>query len=413
MQMGSRPSFLQERNRRLVLDILRTSEVVTIANISQRTQLSTTTLLKTIDYFMQINLVTSAGKGSASDGGGKRPALYRFNASYGYVICIALFGTSILFALADARSNIFYKETVFIKENERIERVVDLVSNFIAKWQRPGAPRIDEKMKLLGIVMASTGVIDPARGICLTASRFSAWESNTQVRALIQDKVRLRVPFIMDNYNRFFAFAEKSMGCAKGRKTIIDIVAGYDGLGAGVIIDESIRRGPRYLSGEIGHMCLNPFDVEVCHCGGRGCFEQLVSCERLIRKVESGRAEHPESNIFRDAAGKIVLQDIFDASNEGDSFACQLMDEIINWFAIGITNVVLAFDPEIIIISGDYRNAGAYFRKELSRKMDKVSLVRMEKHVDIAYSSYDEEGAILGSASYILDDYFANRLQFS
>jgi hypothetical protein len=36
----------------------------------------------------------------------------------------------------------------------------------------------------------------------------------------------------------------------------------------------------------------------------------------------------------------------------------------------------------------------------------------MSKKLVIQYSTFDDEGALLGGASYVLYDYFANRFQY-
>ncbi len=410
--VGHNQSSTRINNRRLVLDILRNSEDITVSQIAQKIHLSKTTLWKIMDHFVQNNLAVSAGKAEASDELGKKPELYRFNESYGYTISITIYGSSILLALTDARANVFYKEVVFIHENESLSRIIELVANFIRKWQEPDAPNIKEEAKLLGIVIASSGVVDSERGRSITASRFHSWQTEAPIKDLLKEHVEFKAPFYIDNYNRFFAFAEKTLGCARDKKNIVNVVAGYDGLGAGIIAENRIKRGPRYLTGEIGHMCLNPDDEETCHCGGKGCFEQLVSCERLIGRAEAYREEHADSMIYADNPEKITLQKIFDASNAGDAWACLLMDEVISWFAIGLYNINLVFNSEIIIISGDYRNAGPYFLRQLSEKIEQVSLLRMNKNFDIRYSSFDEEGPLRGGASYVLHEYFTKRREY-
>ena len=412
LKNGHNPSSIRISNRRLVLDILRNAEDITVAQISKQIQLSKTTLWKVVDHFMQSNMVVINGKAEASDEGGKKPELYRFNEFYGYVIAIAIYGSFISLALTDAKARIFYKEIVYLEGDKSLNRVVEIIANFIQKWQELGLPNIKKGAKLLGIVIASSGIVDWINGRCLTASRFSSWPTGAPIKDLIKERVEFKAPFYIDNYNRFFAFAEKTIGCAREKRNIIDIVAGQDGLGAGIIVDDNIKRGPRFLTGEIGHMCLNANDEETCHCGGKGCFEQLVSCERLINKAEKGRAEHPGSAIYKDDSATVKLQDIFDAANAGDAWGRQLLDEIIHWFAIAIQNVSLVFNSEIVIVSGDYRKAGAYFLQQLSEKMERVSLIRMSKEIQICYSSFDEEGALLGAACYVLHDYFAQRLQF-
>jgi len=405
---GHNPASIRIDNQKLVLEIIRNSKNITVTQIAEKIQLSKTTLWKIIDRFLEQNLILNIGKANCPDDRGKKPELYCFNESYGYVISIALYGYLIILALTDAKANIFYMEKVSLHENEPLDKVIRIISTFIAKWQEP-ENLLDhwKKSKLLGIVIAATGVIDYRTGVCFTASRFNNWPPETRIKDLIQQEVELKAPFYIDNYNRFFAYAERTLGRG-GNKNIIVIVQSHDGLGAGIIEEGKIKRGPRFLAGEIGHICLNPFYSEPCHCGGHGCFEQLVSTELLLKKAISGRNEHPESMIYSRNKSSVNLQDIFDSADKDDSWAQELLHDLITWFSIGFQNILLVFNPEVFIISGDYRNAGKYFKERLLSSMESRSIVRMKKCVSIEYSQFDEVGAILGGACYVLDDFFHN-----
>lgn len=390
---------------------MRSSGDITVTQIAKSIQLSKTTIWKTIDHLLQQNMIINVGKAASSEEGGKKPELYRFNADYGYVISIAVYGNFILMTLADSLANMFYKEKLFIQENESLDNVVSIVASFIEKWQNPeNLPKNRKNMVLLGIVLALTGVIDSKNGLCITASRFTSWPPNTPIRDLIQEKVICKADLYLDNNNRYFAFAEKTVGGYENYQNIIDIVAGHDGLGAGIIVENKIERGPKYLSGEIGHMCLNPFDDETCHCGGKGCFEQLVSIERLLKKAKSLKGSYPDSIISK--SEEITLPLIFQSANDGDQLGRMLVDEIITWFAIGINNVSLVFNPEVIIISGDYAKAGDYFLTNLRKKVDMISLTRMMKNFEIHYSTFDSEGSAIGGACFVLNDFFQNKFVY-
>jgi hypothetical protein len=57
-------------------------------------------------------------------------------------------------------------------------------------------------------------------------------------------------------------------------------------------------------------------------------------------------------------------------------------------------------------------NAGKYFKEKLLSSMESRSIVRMKKCVSIEYSQFDEVGAILGGACYVLDDFFHNNYEY-
>ncbi len=402
---GHNQSSVRISNRFLVLELLRNSEELTVAQISRQVKLSKTTIWKIIDHFLQQNLILLCGKADASEEGGKKPELYRFNENCGYIISIALLGEVVHLALTDARSNVFYKEVIHIRSNEVLEALIRIMADFIRKWQDPKAPARKES-HLLGIVVACSGVVDSENGMSITASLFNSWQPLSPIRNLIAEQVELKAPFYIDNYNRFHAYAEKTIGQVRDRRNIICIVINRDGIGAGIIADEKLKRGPRFLTGEIGHMRLDPSGKELCRCGGKGCFEQLTSIVKLLEQAEKECGSYPES-ILQDR--EITLQSIFDAADGGDVFARFLLDPVIGWFAIALYNTNLVFNAETILIAGDYRNAGNYFLTSLKKRVEEIGFLRMNKQFDIRYSIFDEEGALRGGASYVANDYFEAR----
>jgi N-acetylglucosamine repressor len=413
VKSGQNPASIRVNNRQLVLDFLRSaSRELTVPQISQAIDLSRTTLWKIMEHFVSSGLVVNTGKADSSDDGGKKAELYALNEYYGYVIAISTISTSIELALTDMYCRVFYREVVHIQEEEPFERVVSIIAQLVKTGQEPRFSGRRAGARLLGISLAQSGVVNTSTGEIITASRFQTWPMNAPLKTSIEQQVEFRAPVFIDNYNRFQAFAEKSLGVGRDKRNIIAVIAGHDGLGAGIIAENAIKRGPQYLTGEIGHTCINPADDELCHCGGRGCFEQQVSNERLLRKAEAGRTSNPESSLYRDDKPTVELQDIFDAANDEDLWARELLDEVVRWFAIGLHNTVLVFNPEIIVISGDYRYAGPYFLHRVREEMRKVSLIRMNKDVEVCYSMFDWEGPIIGGASYVLTDFFRNRLQY-
>jgi len=400
------PSSTRINNRRLVLDVFRGSEDVTVADIAQRIQLSKTTLWKVIDHFLVSKLIVSAGKAPASVEGGKKPVLYRFNENSGYVISVTVYSTSVILGLTNARAEVFYKEVVAIRENEEIDRVVDLVARFIRKWQSTDSRPKHPDAKLLGIVIGLVGVIDSERGVCITGSKFRSWEEQPPLKDFVAARVDLEAPLYADNFNRYAAFAEKTLGTARDKRDILVVVAGHYGVGAGIIADKTIRRGPRFVAGEIGHMCLDPHDTERCQCGGTGCFAKLIAGDRLVAKAEACRDTSPDSMLFEQRARDIELSTIFDCANQGDECARRLLDDVITWFAIGLHNVNMVFNAEVIILAGEYRNAGPYFMEQLQLRIEQIALVRMHKTVELRYSSFDDDGPLRGGASYVIHEYF-------
>ncbi len=149
-------------------------------------------------------------------------------------------------------------------------------------------------------------------------------------------------------------------------------------------------------------------------CGAMGCLNALVRVEDVIEKAVQGAVLRPESVLFKDHVSEnLVIEDIFSASNVGDPFAMELMDEVIDWFAIGISNSYAIYDPDLIVLQGVFTGAGDYFLNELRRKAENMVLKRMKKDFRIEYSPLGTEREVVGGATLVLRDYFEKENLYS
>jgi glucokinase len=99
------------------------------------------------------------------------------------------------------------------------------------------------------------------------------------------------------------------------------------------------------------------------------------------------------------------MRDIFEASNKGDALAQEVVDEAAHWFAIGLSNIVLAYDPEIIVLQGIFAEGGDYFIRRLRREINEVSLIHIKKNVQIEYSRFGRNAGVLGAAAFAVAEY--------
>ena len=327
-----KPKILKEINRKIVLDLLRKYDVLSINNISKYTKISKTTVIKTINYLKEIGFVSVIGKGESTAEGGKKPILYKFNEKHGYIIAIQIFPNKIYSIITDLNINIISERSIVIVENEDGNKVVDYIVES-CKWllDKEGL----DLNSLIGIGIGAHGITNIEEGVVIFSPHFPSWGKDFKLRDKILEKLNFNGPVIIDNQIRFQAFAEKHFGVAKDKKNII-VIEGGIGLVAGIIVKDEIKRGVHFLAGEIGHMILNPFEKEKCVCGGRGCFEFMVSTKRVLNMAKSKYKNYSDSMIFtKNGLENITIEDIFYASNKGDDLAKELIDEVGKWFSIG------------------------------------------------------------------------------
>lgn len=359
-----------------------------------------------------MNLVRSAGKGLSTEEGGKKPELFRFNKSFGFVVSIHITPDAILAATTDLCANItHFSKSAGNSEHAMpviIARLVQTIKSLVAlKEQEGGAP--------VGIVVALPGLVDSSRGISIFSPHYPSWGRNVPLADMLREGLGegIDAPLFLDCVNRYQAIAEREKGVAAGVSNFMIIDALNEGLGAGIVLHGELLRGSQSLSGEIGHMTLNSVDGPPCICGNNGCFEALVSAKRIRRMALDAYARGEKSILFKDGEpGDVSLETVCEGARQEDRVCAHLIDDVAHWFIMGLGNIIMVNDPELVVIQGQYVNAGECFLSRIRNGMKKIGLPEVDKRVRIEYSQLGEERGVLGGAAFVLDDYFANRLKF-
>lgn len=394
---------IKQINRKIILNLLRNSGELSISELSKKVNLSKPTLMKIMNYYIKKGLVIIAGKGSSTDEGGKKPNIYKFNGNGGYAVGITISANKLLAVITNLKSEILDKISIELKTDENfssvLKKIIDSYNYLIEN------NKINRK-KITGLAIGAYGITDFSKGKVIFSPHFPSWGKNLELKKEIEEKIPDRIPVFIDNHIRYQVFAEKNLGLARELDNVVAIQAGK-GLVAGIIIENEIKRGNNSLIGEIGHMIVDPESTEICACGGKGCFEVMVSTDRILKLSKENYKEYPDSIIFNGGMPeKVDIYDIFYASNKGDKLALILMNEIINWFGIGISNIILMYDPQIIIIQGIFTKAGKHFLDSIRKKINEISLFSIKRETEIKYSELGDKAGVLGAACYVLSNYF-------
>ena len=155
------------------------------------------------------------------------------------------------------------------------------------------------------------------------------------------------------------ALGEAWKGAAEGAKNVILVTLGT-GVGGGIIIGGRIYDGMRGAGAELGHTLL-VMDGEPCTCGRRGCWEAYSSATALIRQTKEAMGKNLDSAMWTLVDGDINKVDgrtAFNAMRKNDPAGIKVVDTYIHYLAMGITNMINLFQPEILCVGGGIGNEG-------------------------------------------------------
>ena len=116
---------------------------------------------------------------------------------------------------------------------------------------------------------------------------------------------------------------------------------------AGIIVDSKPFYGTHGMSGEFGHIVIDPASDVQCMCGNRGCLEALASGHGIALAAERG-LERGEKSVLNDSTvftEPVTAEAVAHAAADGDQFALQVITTAARQIGLGIANLVNLFDP--------------------------------------------------------------------
>ena len=203
---------------------------------------------------------------------------------------------------------------------------------------------------------------------------------------------KIKLPIMIRNDAKCAAIAENKYGCLKQYKRSIFLTLGT-GIGGAVIINNELLDTGNLPGCEFGHMIIEK-DGLLCSCGKFGCWQQYASMKALkdnLRKL-LGCDEKTDS--------KQLLNILRNTKKEDKSFTIinNIIEEYIENLAIGVSNLINIFEPEIIGIGGSFVYFKDILLNKLENKLLKDNLLFNSRNdIKIQTAILENDAGIIGS----------------
>lgn len=256
-----------------------------------------------------------------------------------------------------------------------------------------------------GVGLGIPGLIDPIRGVGIASVNLN-WE-NVPVAAEISQRVDL--PCFIENDVRAAGMGEAVFGDYRDSESMIYMSIGT-GIAAAIIREKKILRGTHGLAGEIGHAVVER-DGLPCKCGARGCLEAMAAGPAISTHAENAIRAGEKSALadLLAADGALSAEAVVRAAEAGDQLALKVIDRVGGYLAFALQALLLAHDPDRVILSGGVINASPLImtaiHKHLARQAaESWVLGRIYSPEMLQLSSLEQDTAILGAAALVLPD---------
>ena len=138
---------------------------------------------------------------------------------------------------------------------------------------------------------------------------------------------------------------------------------------------------------ELGHMIIKANGIP-CKCGKSGCFERYGSILEYKNKVKQ------RLNISKDINGEPLRDLIKSRKNE----ILDINEQYISDLAIGISNLINIFEPDLIVIGGGFVHYSSIFENDLKDiLLNSTLLFNRRNNIDIRYAKLGNDAGIIGA----------------
>jgi len=406
---GNKPEVLRKNNLRLVLKKFIETDKLSILDLLQMIDLSKTTMMKLVNQLIKDNLVIEMGI-NTSEKRGRPAAYYCLNTDYGYGISIQFFPTELSCAITNLKSEILYTHLESINSEITFKDSISLIGKSIEEVIKQQNISMD---KILGICIASAGPINYMEGSVKFSPRFKNWPINAEIKKEVRKYIPENIDLIINNERIFQSLGEQFFGKALGQSNVLVLEAG-DKMSAGVIVNNQLLVGTNSLAGEIGHMVLDTNSDVQCVCGAYGCFRALVSTERAISLCKKNITRYG-GTILDNKFNTLTLENILYAAKQQDKLAQFVVNDLAKWFGLALSNLMLIYDPDIIVIQGVYIQAGLEFLDLIKYYMGKSHFLLLKSaNITLEYSNLGKTAGILGGSRLItnklVENYFSHQV---
>lgn len=338
--------------------IYNSEKPVSKQQIAAATRYSLPTVHQNIAELLEADLIRP-GEIQKSTGG--RPAVgYTVNQDLRYSIGIAVTANHIRLLACDLLQNevAYHRVNTQTTDSFGIGRqIAEELETFITE------NKLDRE-RILGVGITVPGVIDRKKDRIM-------FSPTLKMKNISLKDIRDAIPYptFIENDSTSAGAAEWLGLSPEDRDRDFVYLFLENGIGGAIYIDGKQYTGINRRSAEFGHICIVP-DGRPCNCGQKGCLESYCSALRFTRDLG------------------ITAEEFFDGLEKGNVEYAALWEDVLQHLSLGINNLRMAFDCDVIL--------GGFVSRYLGPYMDHL------KKLTLARSSFDRNADYIRLGKYPL-----------
>lgn len=390
-------ALVRQINLAVIMHQLREHAPISRAALAEITGLNKTTVSSLVRELIDRQFVREVGYESPGGGrgAGRLAMLLTLNPRAGFIISIEI-GVDFLMAVCtNFAPETMWQHTEQIDPDMGQQVIIDQLLALLYQGINIGNEYCPT---LLGVAVGVPGLVDQTTGTLLFAPNLR-WENvplRTQLEGLVD------APLIIDNEANMAALGEHYFGAARGYNEVLYLSAGV-GLGGGLVHSGRVFNGVTGFGSEFGHMTMDP-EGEYCNCGNRGCWETQVSQRALFRYLRRSAGRGNKTILTEMTGGNLgalTLPLVVEAAGQKDPMALEAFEMIGRNLGIGISSLVNALNPELVVFGGIMSLASDYLFPAIEDELQRRTLRWNREAIKVVVAEHGQEACVMGGVARV------------
>jgi predicted NBD/HSP70 family sugar kinase len=383
------PLPLTQVQRRIIGAVTR-SGALTRADIARELRLSRSNLSPVIRRLINDGLLVTAGQGQ-SHGGRRGNLLAVGDADAAVLAGVEIDADRVRVVVTTLGMRVLAQQHAQLHVNDDPEGTLDLAARMITdSLESAYGP-------LVAIGVSLAAAIDVTTGGPLLAPAMPRWVGFL-VGDYLADRFSTRV--FTDSDLNALAFAEMIVPHRTPLGSAFLVVKAHEGIGCGIVINNTVFRGSDGSAGEMGHICVDPDDSTICACGRRGCLEAVVALPNLVARAREllQKERSPVLAPMLEEHGDLSMDLIGRATFEGDPVAVSLMRDMGMRIGFVLAGAISFFNPSSIVISTGRMLGSDVLLSAIRQGVYERAFPGATRRIQIVESGLGEDAVALGAA---------------
>jgi predicted NBD/HSP70 family sugar kinase len=374
---------LRQRNRLAIIDVLRRTGHASRTDIVRDTGLSRTTVSKLVGELQSEGLVVERDDIDTGTPSVGRPRVaLTLNPAAGTAVGIDFGHDLVRVAVADISGVVLQEARRDFDVDGDAGGAVALAADLVDELLTAAGTTLD---RVFGVGVAVSAPILRDVGVVASSSILPGWTAFSPGGELER---RLGRPVMLGNDANLGALAEVRQGAGRGAKNVIYVMLS-GGIGAGLILDGELFSGHSGLTGELGHVVVEPTG-RICRCGNRGCLETVASASALL---EALRPLHGDD---------VSLEDAVALARAGDDGCQRLFADAGREVGRAVGAICNLVNPELVIVGGEMSVAGDVLVDAVRDGIALATFPAVRRDARVVAASLGDRAEVLGAIRLVL-----------